>query len=302
MKKFKFLGFALFAVALTVGFVSCGDDEDSPISIDAPKNETPVKDILATPIGELDIVVGGKSMDIKVSDPKSPLARLLLSSDGHVVAFPPAVAKAPSRAYTPAAILYGIYVLDANGLTISVPGLSSPIIVNLDDLTKIMFGGVSYDANITEIPATEILTENICRTWNDAEYQAVVMFDNLCAYNNKNKDFIALQNDMLKTLEKQDVQLDILQAGIETINIFNNGTVVFKYTNGDSEEGEWKWTDQKNAVMEMTINGNKVIVDVRLKKGTPNEVSFIVSADFTALGNAGVHSFKDSRLIITMKN
>lgn len=307
MKKFKFLGIALFAAALTVGFVSCGNDEDSPLSIDTPKNETPIEDALKLPVGSIKGTDDEATVTtvITAKDADCPIKEFLLIKGGKKVIARPssALKKSASRAYTPTVVLEGTYRTDGTMIYISIPGYDKEFSVDSKDvLTSIIFGDTGFGAEIKELPEpTEILDQSICRVWKSPTYQAVVMFDKLCAFNKTNTSFLTLQNEMLSDLNKKDVKLDLLKDEIKGMKFFINGTAHVIYANNDVEVVTWEWQDKAKGIMSTTLNGNKVTVDVRFKEGNPNEATFVISGDFSALGSGGVHTIT-GRLIVTMKN
>lgn len=307
MKKFKFLGLALFAAVLTVGFVSCGNDEDEEIVIPT-KDEKPIDDILKRPVGSIKGIEDKATVAMEIiadKDSKCPVEKFILTKDKHV--FVPTMtfyAMAPSRAYTPTIVYEGTYEMNGTMITMSFPvrGMENITVDAADIITKIIFGDTGYGAQIKELPEpTEILDQSLCREWVKPSYQAVVMFDGLCAFNKTNDSFFTLQNQMLDALNKKDVKLDLLKAEIKGMKFFTNGTAHVIYSNNDIEVVTWNWKNKAQGVMNMTINGNNVTVDVRFKEGNPNEATFVISGDFSALGDAGRHTIS-GRLIVTMKN
>lgn len=306
MKKFKFMGIALFAAALTVGFASCGSDEDEAIVLDT-KTETPIEDVLGRPVGSIG---GGSStestvtMEITSTDSKCPIEKFILTKDKGVIAHPSSLPKkVASRAYTPTVVLVGTYETEGTKIFITLPGFDNVFTVDSKDiLTSIIFGDTGFGAQIKELPEpTEILDQSLCRVWTKPVYQAAVMFDGLCAFNKTNTSFFTLQNQMLDALNKKDVKFDLLKSEIKGMKFYTNGTAHVIYTNNETEVVTWSWQNKAKGVMNMTINGNKVTVDVRFKAGSPNEATFMISGDFSALGSGGVHSI-NGRLIVTMKN
>lgn len=309
MKTFKILGLALFAAALTVGFVSCGSDEDDEITISTSKDEKPIDDVLKRPVGSIG---GGSSTESTVTmeiiadkDSKCPIGKFALAKDKSVIAVPAsAMSKVASRAYTPTVVYEGTYEINGTQITMHFPirNMENITVDATDIITKIIFGDTGYGAQVKELPEpTEILDQSICRAWTTPTYQAVVMFDGLCAFNKTNSSFFTLQNQMLDAFDKKDVKLDLLKNEIKGMKFFTNGTAHVIYSNNDIEVVSWNWKNKSQGIMNMTINGNDVTVDVRFKAGSPNEATFVISGDFSALGSAGKHTV-NGRLIVTMKN
>lgn len=305
MKKFKFLGLALFAAVLTVGFVSCGNDEDDEIVIKTD-DKKPIDEVLGLPIGSIKGTDDEATVikTITATDSKCPIKDFLLTKGKGVIAHPSsAFKKSASRAYTPTVVLEGTYRTDGTMIYISIPGYDKEFSVDSKDvLTSIIFGDTGFGAEIKDLPEpTEILDQSICRAWVKPTYQAVVMFDGLCAFNKTNDSFFTLQNQMLDALNKKDVQLDLLENEIKGMKFYTNGTAHVIYSNNEIEAVTWSWQNKAKGIMNMTINGNKVTVDVRFKEGNPNQATFVISGDFSALGSAGTHTVT-GRLIVTMKN
>lgn len=305
MKKFKFWGLALFAAVLTVGFVSCGNDEDEEIVIPT-KDEKPIDDILKRPVGSLKGTDDAATVikTITAKDLKCPIKEFMLTKGKGVIALPlESPTKVASRAYTPTVVLEGTYETDGTMIYISIPGYDKVFTVDSKDvLTSIIFGDTGFGAEVKDLAEpTEILDQSICRAWKTPSYQAVVMFDGLCAFNKTNNSFFTLQNQMLDALNKKDVKLDLLKEEIKGMKFFTNGTAHVIYSNNDIEVVTWSWKNKAQGIMNMTINGNNVTVDVRFKEGNPNEATFVISGDFSALGSAGTHTV-NGRLIVTMKN
>lgn len=303
MKKFKFLGLALFAVVLCAGFASCGNNnEDEGIGYDSSR-ENPIEDILKEAVGSLpgsdDKATVVKVVSVKDAD--SPIKELLLTKGKKVIARPSsALKKSASRAYTPTVVLEGTYEIQGTKIIINIPGFSEPITI---DALQLISNGMKYAAEVEDIAEpTEILDKSLCREWKMPVYQAVVMFDKMCVYNGGDDSFFALQDKMLTALGKKDVKLDILKSEIKGLNIYTDGTANVLYANGDAEVVNWSWKNKAKGIMNMTINGNDVTVDVRFKAGNPNKVTFVISANFSAIGVGGTHNLDESRLIITMVN
>lgn len=301
MKKFKFLGLALFAVVLCAGFASCGNNnEDEGIGYDSSR-ENPIEDILKEAVGSLpgsdDKATVVKTITAKDDD--CPIKEFVLTKGKGVIARPSsALKKSASRAYTPTVVLEGTYEIQGTKIIIKLPGLETITV----DGTQILYNALTFGADVKDIAEpTEILDKSLCREWTMPVYQAVVMFDGLCAYNGGDDSFFALQDKMLAALGKKDVKLDLLKSEIKGLNIYSNHTANVIYENGETEVVSWSWQNQSKGIMNMTLNGNKVTVDVRFKAGTPNKATFVISGDFSALGAAGTHTI-NGRLIVTMKN
>lgn len=302
MKKFKFLGLALFAVVLCAGFASCGNNnEDEGIGYDSSR-ENPIEDILKEAVGSLpgsdDKATVVKTITAKDDD--CPIKEFVLTKGKGVIARPSsALKKSASRAYTPTVVLEGTYEIQGTKIIIKLPGLETITV----DGTQILYNALTFGADVKDIAEpTEILDKSLCREWTMPVYQAVVMFDGLCAYNGGDDSFFALQDKMLAALGKKDVKLDLLKSEIKGLNIYSNHTANVIYENGETEVVSWSWQNQSKGIMNMTLNGNKVTVDVRFKAGNTNKATFVISANFSAIGVGGTHNLDESRLIITMVN
>lgn len=301
MKTIKFLGLVFMAVVLCAGFASCGNkNEDEGIGLDS-SHESPIDDILKEDVGSLpgsdDDATVVKVVSIKDAD--CPIKGLMLTKGKKVIARPSsALKKSASRAYTPTVVLEGTYEIQGTKIIIKLPGLQTITV----DGTQILYNALTFGADVQDIAEpTEILDKSLCREWTMPVYQAVVMFDGLCAYNGGDDSFFALQDKMLAAMGKKDVKLDLLKSEIKGLNIYTDGTANVLYANGDVEVVNWSWQNKSKGIMNMTLNGNKVTVDVRFKAGSPNKVTFVISGDFSALGAAGTHTI-NGRLIVTMKN
>lgn len=301
MKTIKFLGLVFMAVVLCAGLASCGNkNEDEGIGLDS-SHESPIDEILKEDVGSLPGSDDKATVVeiIKVKDADSPVKELLLTKGKKVIARPSsALKKSASRAYTPTVVLEGTYEIQGTKIIINLPGLETITV----DGTQILYNALTLGAEVEKLDEpTEILDKSLCREWTMPVYQAVVMFDGLCAYNGGDDSFFALQDKMLAAMGKKDVKLDLLKSEIRGLNIYSNHTANVIYENGDTEVVSWSWQNKSKGIMNMTLNGNKVTVDVRFKAGNTNKATFVISGDFSALGAAGTHTI-NGRLIVTMVN
>lgn len=306
MKKFKFLGLALFA-ALTVGFVSCGSDSDDEVVLPGG-TEKPIEEVLGRLVGSIKGTDDEATVIKVITSKDAPIKEFLLTKGKKVIARPSsALKKVASRAYTPTLVYEGTYEINGTEIIMHFPDVRNLEKITFDSsaiLKQLIFGDTGFGAQIEELPEpTEILDQSICRAWKNPSYQAVVMFDGLCAFNKTNSSFFTLQNQMLEALGKQNVKLDLLKSEIKGMKFYTNGTahVIYNNSTNDIEVVTWSWKNKAQGIMNMTINGNDVTVDVRFKEGNPNEATFVISGDFSALGSGGTHTV-NGRLIVTMKN
>lgn len=306
MKTLRTFLTAILAVTLSFNLASCSDSDDDPIVLDPTVKETIAEQIMAMSSESLPAVTKvGSDIIITATSPDSPIEKIVITKEGKAIVYP-----AVTRSSVATNTIECTYTLDGDDMIINAGGTLGTIKVSVSSVaTSIIINSASYNATSLEVPAGATATEvSLCRNWSNTKYRAAVWFDKLPVYGaNDNEmtevtDIRTLKNNILDKVTTEDINkenFNILKNDLVSAYFLNNKTVYFTYSNGNVEESSWKWLNESEGKFETYIDGGKVIVDVRFKKGTPNTAYFVIEGTVNCTGNLGKHVVS-GKLICTM--
>lgn len=306
MKTLRTFLTAILAVTLSFNLASCSDSDDDPIVLDPTVKETIAEQIMAMSSESLPAVTKvGSDIIITATSPDSPIEKIVITKEGKAIVYP-----AVTRSSVATNTIECTYTLDGDDMIINAGGTLGTIRVSVSSVaTSIFINSTSYNATSLEVPAQATATEvSLCRNWSNTKYRAAVWFDKLPVYGaNDNEmtevtDIRTLKNNILDKVTTEDINkenFNILKNNLVSAYFLNNKTVYFTYSNGNVEESSWKWLNESEGKFETYIDGGKVIVDVRFKKGTPNTAYFVIEGTVNCTGNLGKHVVS-GKLICTM--
>lgn len=308
MKTLHRIGISFMAIALCLGAVSCGNDEDDPIVLNPDPDQTsdPIAELVSQPVNPLSQTTGkANTFIINILDDNAPFNRLTLTEDHVVYAESGNLRSAPlqTRA-TNHSTLVGSYVTKSDGIIeVTLPDITPFTLEINGDNATMLFGNTSYmceKENVTT-PTTGVEV-SLVRHWTNPTYQAIVMFDKLVVYDKTATNVLDLQADLLKALNKEDKDFEVLQDNMKRIYFVNNGTCFIEYDKKGIEISTWSWVDKTAGRLKTVISGKSVEVDIRFTAGEPNKVSFIISnvEEFNVL-KANNHTIS-GRLVVEMKD
>lgn len=311
-KTFRMIGAAMFAAMLTFGFTSCDDSDDAPINLPDDIKPTVIDEALAIVSDKLP-GIDKAGIERFIESKGGMLDKILVYKSGTAIVIP-----AATKAINEEAIVCNYEIKD-DFIVITAPAPIGEIKISttvaVDAAVSIILNGGTEAATEIAIPAAS--TDNaksLCRPWSKAKYKAGVLFDKVPVWGAQEKEkvdynsIIDLQNAVAKKLttdsDLKDNGISILSKNLIGASFASNNKVFFTFEDvrgkKSIEESTWKWIDEAKGTLETTLDGEKVKIDVRFQKGTPNKAIFVIDAKVKGIGGLGVHTLS-GRLVCTME-
>lgn len=297
MKKIHFLSAAFMAVALSMGFTSCGDDNNE---IDAPieKEEVEKADQNIEKMPEVALEAAANTEVVsKLTMAEGPLEEIFLVDNGKVIARKAHAARATGDDY-----VEGTYTVNSDGtVTAQLGGYT--ININISQ-NIVAIGDNTYTAELVKATPNGNASKSLCRTWYPTEYKVVAYAGTKAIGCYTSSTLVGLQNIASKEL-KADVKL--LSGEVEKITFMDNNTIITNYKGNDYQVASWDWISEKLGALTVGFSSAdstlaKVPGLVRFQKGKPN-TCYLVSAFQTVTSGKDKEDFiVDLKVVITLKD
>lgn len=302
MKKTSFVKAGFFALALNMGFTSCGSDSIND-------------EIVGAVVNLLDQVISGKPAGITLAptagfeaegvwdvkgDEKRPIEKVLLADQERALVCYPMADAELTRAGGPT-YLEGSYKINPDG-TISVTVADFNITIT-PNTNEIIINDTKYAAELKKASATDA-AKTLCREWTPTEYSVVAYVSEKAFGDYTAKSIPELQR---KLTDDFGTDVKLINGTVEKAAFLPDGTIIVNYNGSDIEVADWKWLDEPKGEISVSFSAtDKDMMNlpgfVRFEKGTPNTCYLISNIEIEANGKDKVPFKAILKMIITMKD
>lgn len=293
-----FLSAALMAVALNMGFTSCGSDEID----EAIKGIT---------VEEVDKAIEGMPTTIleaaeefahtgKLTIHEGPIKDLMLMVDGKLIGHLPLEEARATRAGG-AEYVEGTYTVNSDGsITATLADYNITITPNKNE---VIINDTPYAADVASATTSDA-SKTLCRSWYPTEYNTVVYAGTKAIGNYKSQSLVELQKMVSKDI---NTNVKLLAGEVNQIDFLKDGTIITNYKGNDYQVASWSWINEKKGELKASFSASdKDMIDVpgftRFQKGTPNTCYLVSAFKVEATGKDHVPFQADLKVIITMKD
>ncbi len=302
MKKTSFVKAGFFALALNIGFTSCGSD-----SID--------DEIVGAVVNLLDQVISGKPAGVTLAPAagfensgvwevkggeERPIDKVLLADKGRALVCIPMGSAKLTRA-DGSSCLEGTYKVNPDGtVDVTVAGFDIKISPSTNE---IIINDTKFAAEAAKASSTDAV-KTLCRTWYPAEYSVVAYVSEKAFGDYTAKNIPELQRKLTADFGT-DVKL--IKGNVENAAFFPDGTIAINYNGTGYELADWQWLDEAKGEISVSFSAtDKDMMNlpgyVRFQKGTPNTCYLISNIEIEAKGKDKVPFKANLKLITPMKD
>lgn len=286
------------AVALSMGFTSCGSDElDEPVT--SIVIEETDKNLESLPQTTLE-AAGAFAHTGKITLHGGPIKDLFVMVDGKLLGHLSSEATSATRAGV-AEYVEGTYVVNPDG---SITATLAEYNINIaPNKSEVIINDTQYAAEVATATTTKA-HETLCRSWYPAEYNIVIYAGAKAIGNYKSTSLVELQ----KTVSSEiNTNVNLFTGEVDKIDFLKDGTIITNYTGNDYQVASWSWTNDKKGELKASFSAKNVnMIDIpgfaRFLQGKPNTCYLISAFKINTTGKDNETFQADMKVIITMKD